>query len=153
MRVNKKKTKTIFVVLLFASWFTTGGRPDWCLISPSSACQFGLAVRLVSGGTSVLISLQLSSSLQKLWSVDTVFRLCPSQLWNIKMALITAHLNAGVILVVTVYDRYIIPPPPPPHKPFDFCGHQAPCLLTYLSVWNLRAVIWFPLQPAANRFG
>ena len=37
-------------------------------------------------------------SLQKLWSVDTV-------LWmtrNIKMALIAAHLNAGVILVMSV---------------------------------------------------
>ena len=43
------------------------------------------------------------------------------------MALIAAHLNAGIILVVTVYDRYIIslPPislsptsiPPPPHSP------------------------------------
>ena len=33
------------------------------------------------------------SSLQKFWSVDTVFWLCSSQLWNIKMALIAAHLN------------------------------------------------------------
>ena len=41
-------------------------------------------------------------SLQKLWSVNTVLLLCPSQLWNIKMALIAAHLNAEVILVVTV---------------------------------------------------
>ena len=35
------------------------------------------------------------------------------------MALAAAHLNAGVILVVTVTDRYIIslplPLPPPPH--------------------------------------
>ena len=28
--------------------------------------------------------------------------LCPSQLWNIKMALTAAHINAEVILVVTV---------------------------------------------------
>ena len=41
-------------------------------------------------------------SLQKLWSVDAVLWLCPSQLWNIKMALIAAHLNAGIILVMTV---------------------------------------------------
>ena len=34
-------------------------------------------------------------SVQKLWSVYTVFWLCPSQLWNIKMALIAAHLNTG----------------------------------------------------------
>ena len=27
---------------------------------------------------------------------------CPSQVWNIKMALIAAHLNAEVILVMTV---------------------------------------------------
>ena len=33
------------------------------------------------------------------------------------MALIAAHINAEVILVVTVSDRYIIstPPPPPPY--------------------------------------
>ena len=41
-------------------------------------------------------------SLQRLWSVDTVLWLCPSQLWNITMALIAAHLNAEVILVATV---------------------------------------------------
>ena len=113
MRLNKKKNKTIFVVLLFASWFTTGGKArlmsDIPLLSmpvwPSG--KAGKWRDLSSNITSALLSLQ------KLWSVDTVFRLCPSQLWNIKMALITAHLNAGVILVVTVYDRYIIPPPHP----------------------------------------
>ena len=41
-------------------------------------------------------------SLQTLWSMDTVLRLCPSQLRNIKMALIAAHLNPEVIPVVTV---------------------------------------------------
>ena len=40
-------------------------------------------------------------SLQKLWSVDIVLWLCPSRLWNIKMALIAAYINAEVILVVT----------------------------------------------------
>ena len=41
-------------------------------------------------------------SFQKLWSVDAFLWLCPAQLRNIKMALIAAHLNAEVILVVTV---------------------------------------------------
>ena len=40
--------------------------------------------------------------LQKLWSADTVLWLCPSKLWNIKMALIAAQPNAEVILVVTL---------------------------------------------------
>ena len=40
-------------------------------------------------------------SLQRLWSVDTVLWLCPSQLWNITMALIAAHRNAEVFQVVT----------------------------------------------------
>ena len=39
------------------------------------------------------------------------------------MALIAAHLNAGIILVVKVSDRYIIslslPPPPYPLPPFS----------------------------------
>ena len=39
-------------------------------------------------------------SLQKLWFADTVLGLCPSQ--NIKTDVMVAHLNAGVILVVTV---------------------------------------------------
>ena len=41
-------------------------------------------------------------SLPKLWSVDAVLWLWPSRLWNIKMAVMAAHLNAGIILVVTV---------------------------------------------------
>ena len=60
------------------------------------------------------------------------------------MALIAAHLNAGVTLVVTVWRQvYILPPPPSPvphsplppvpNKPYGFCGRYAPCsLLTYL---------------------
>ena len=56
------------------------------------------------------------------------------------MTLIAAHLNAGVILVVTVCDRYIISlfphlhtPPllPVPNKPRGFCGRYAPCLLYF----------------------
>ena len=57
------------------------------------------------------------------------------------MALIAAHLNASVIMVVTVYIVISIKPPSPPtsippplpvpHKPYGFCGRYAPCLLTY----------------------
>ena len=51
--------------------------------------------------------------------MDTVLGLCPSQLWNIKVALIAAHLTAEVILVITVYtDRYIISFSPHRHTPF-----------------------------------
>ena len=59
------------------------------------------------------------------------------------MAVIAAHLNAGVILVVTVqrqvYNLLLPPPPypllpsPVPNKPHGLCGRQAPCLLTLLT--------------------
>ena len=58
---------------------------------------FGLAVRLVSRRTPALLSLQ------KGWFVDTVLLFHPSLLTvTLKMALIAAHLNAGIILVVAV---------------------------------------------------
>ena len=48
------------------------------------------------------------------------------------MALTAAHLNAEVILVVTVqryvYNLHLPPPPPPlpvPNKTCDFFGHNA----------------------------
>ena len=65
---------------------------------------FGLVVRRSAGKQRGprLESASALLSLQKLWSVDTVLCVCPSQLSNIKMALIAAHFNAEVILVVTV---------------------------------------------------
>ena len=48
----------------------------------------------------------------------TVLWLCPSQLWNTKMALIAAHLNTGVILVATVlWYVYNLRLPLPPYTP------------------------------------
>ena len=52
------------------------------------------------------------------------------------MALVTAHLNAGVILVVTVLQQVYnlpipphlttpFPPLPVPNKPYGFCGRKA----------------------------
>ena len=43
-------------------------------------------------------------SSERLWFVDTVLivTLSITSYWNIKMALIAARLNAGIILVVTV---------------------------------------------------
>ena len=61
-----------------------------------------MAVRQVSGRTSVQCHFGSPFSSKRLWFVDTVLCLCPSLPFNIKMALIAAHLNAGVILVVTV---------------------------------------------------
>ena len=69
----------------------------------SKVSRFGLAVRCLAGKQRNLGLNPLLLSLQKLWSVDTVLWLCPSQLWNIKMTLIAAHLNAEVILEVTVW--------------------------------------------------
>ena len=43
-----------------------------------------------------------SPDLQKLRFVDTVSCLCPSQLMTHLMALIAAHLNAKIFLVVTM---------------------------------------------------
>ena len=64
------------------------------------------------------------------------------------MALIAAHLNAGVILVVTVQREVCnlplpqppyplpLPPSPFPNKPCGFCGRYALCLLIYLLTWD-----------------
>ena len=65
--------------------------------------RFSLAVRLVSRGTSVRIrfgSPLIVFTSCGLWtlSCDSV----PHNSGNIQMTLIAAHLNAGVILVVTV---------------------------------------------------
>ena len=76
------------------------GLYPWCAVFGPTFCEpvrpSGKAEEPRLESASALLSLQ------KLWSVDTVLWLCPSQLWNIKMALIAAHLNAQVILVVTV---------------------------------------------------
>ena len=64
------------------------------------------------------------------------------------MALIAAHLNAGVILVLTVERQvYNLPLPPPPYpfpllpvpnKPYGFCGREALCLLACIlpDLWS-----------------
>ena len=68
-------------------------------------------------------------SSKRLRFVGTVLCGCSSQ-WNIKMAVIAAPLNAGVIVVVTVWPQvYNLPHPPPspvPNKPYGFCGRKAP---------------------------
>ena len=66
--------------------------------------RFGLAVRRYAGKQRDLGSnpLRLSFLFKNcgLWTLSCDF--VPHNQWNIKIALITAHLNAGVILVVTV---------------------------------------------------
>ena len=119
--------------------------PSAAFIAPApdyEVSRFGLAV---SRGTSVRIRFGSPFSSKVVVcghclvrSVDTVLWLCPSQLMgNIKMALVAAHLNAGVILAVIVKcsNRYIIISPPPPtpplhspfplpvpNKPYGFCA-------------------------------
>ena len=72
---------------------SSSSESEWCTLP--SGVVLSLQWRVELCGWALL-------SLQKLWSVDTVLWLCPSQLWNIKMALIAAPLNAEVIMVVTV---------------------------------------------------
>ena len=62
--------------------------------------RFGLAVRQRDHG-SILIRLSILFKSCGLWTLSCDF-VPHSKLWNIKMALIAAHLNAEVILVVTV---------------------------------------------------
>ena len=74
-------------------------------------------------------------SLQKLWSVDTVSRLCPSHChsqWNIKTALPAAYLNAKNILAVTSSSTKALPSVQfhfgsPFSSKIVVCGH---CLVT-----------------------
>ena len=85
--------------------------------------RFGLAVRLVSRrtfGSNPLRDTFLFKSCG-LWTLSCDF--IPHNYWNIKLALIVAHLNAGVILLVTLwqYPYYIISLPVR-KKPYGFCG-------------------------------
>ena len=113
--------------------------------------RFGLAVRLVSGRTSVRYRFGSPFSSKRLWFVDTddLVTLSITSYWNVKMALIAVHLNAGhsggdrvaigiysplppslISLTVSVDVKhhvvtplYPLPPPlPVPNKLCGFCG-------------------------------
>ena len=73
----------------------------WQLLCMKSyVSQSGLAVRLESRWASAQFCIGSPFPSKRLWFVDSVLWLRPSQL--IKMALIAVHLNVGVILVMTV---------------------------------------------------
>ena len=63
----------------------------------------GKGAWLISGRTQVRVTALVHLSLQKLWFMDTVSWLYPAQLMkDYKMPHMAAHLNAEIILVVTV---------------------------------------------------
>ena len=72
--------------------------------------RFGLAVRRLAGTRMDfgLIPLRLSLLFKKVVVYGhCLVTLSITSYWNIKMALIAAHHNAGIILMVTCSDRYI----------------------------------------------
>ena len=72
--------------------------------------RFGLAVRRLAGTRKDfgLIPLRLSLLFKKVVVCGhCLVTLSITSYWNIKMALIAAHLNAGIILMVTCSNRYI----------------------------------------------
>ena len=82
----------------------------------ASVSRLGLALRLVSGRTSVWYRVGSRSSLfKKVVFVDTVLWLSITSYWNIKMAVIAAHLNAGIILVIGDSVAIGISSPSSPH--------------------------------------
>ena len=63
---------------------------------------------------------------------------------NIKMALIAAHLNAGVILVVTVQLYIYNHPLPPPPYPLP---HISPSLLSLMVSVDVKHHVYLPFLP------
>ena len=56
------------------------------------------------------------------------------------MALIAAHLNAGIIVVVTVYRQvYNLPLPPPPYPPLPF----PPSLISLMVSVDVKHHVYF----------
>ena len=80
-------------------------------MAPLMVSRFGLALRHLAGMRKDfgLIPLRLSLLFKKVVVCGhCLVTLSITSYWNIKMALIAAHLNAGIILMVTCSDRYII---------------------------------------------
>ena len=71
--------------------------------------------------------------------------LSPHNQWNVNMALITAHLNVGVMLVVTVWHyMYSLPHPPPPGNLVSTSTSLEPTMCqTSLTKAFLRMYLWW----------